>query len=345
MKIFPGATVGISARDKEKRQLFLGNFGKMGTGKKYTLVSPGTIYDLASLTKPLVTTLSLLSLLSEQKISLDQGLGSCFDGVKKEKKEITIRHLLNHSSGLPDHRPYFKELVKIKEQERKRVLVQWILAEKAEPPGKMSIYSDLGFFILGEVIEKITGKPLNVFAKEKLYKHIESLDFKLGDEKKILCAATERCPWRKRVLQGEVHDQNTSAVGGVSGQAGLFGDVAGVLTFCEGILGQWKEREAPKEYDVGALKEALTRQKNSNNSTWGLGFDTPRDKDSSAGKYLSRLSAGHLGFTGTSFWIDPERDLIIVLLTNRIHPTSANNKIKEFRPLFHDTVVSSLGLI
>ena len=153
-----------------------------------------------------------------------------------------------------------------------------------------------------------------------------------------LFAPTENCAWRGRILCAEVHDDNAYVMGGVAGHAGLFGDIHSVLRLSTFILDMWLGDAVHPNINNEDLRRCMERQ-NIGASTWGLGFDTPSEKGSSGGRFLSAVSAGHLGFTGTSFWIDKEKQLVMVLLTNRVHPRRDNEGIKDFRPLFHDTVV------
>jgi CubicO group peptidase (beta-lactamase class C family) len=153
-------------------------------------------------------------------------------------------------------------------------------------------------------------------------------------------AATESCRWRGRTLQGEVHDEHGWLMGGVAGHAGLFGTLHGVLALGEWILDLWQGRTEHSTIPVALLRTALERQLA--NGTWCLGFDTPTVGSSSSGRYFSPCSVGHLGFSGTSFWIDPKRDVVVVLLTNRVHPSRENTRIRRFRPFFHDQVMACL---
>jgi CubicO group peptidase (beta-lactamase class C family) len=165
-----------------------------------------------------------------------------------------------------------------------------------------------------------------------------------GQEKKLEnYAFMEECPFRQRMLRGEVSDENAHALGGVAGHAGLFGTMEGVLLFAVHLLDQWQGREEHPGYRSRDLRKFLKKQKIPG-STWALGFDTPSPTGSSGGKYLSPVSVGHLGFTGTSFWIDPVRELVMVLLSNRVHPSRENERIKKFRPLLHDAVIENLGM-
>jgi CubicO group peptidase (beta-lactamase class C family) len=157
-------------------------------------------------------------------------------------------------------------------------------------------------------------------------------------------AATEDCPWRKKVLQGEVHDDNAWTLGGYSGHAGLFSTAEDVYVIAnmlrEHYFGMRQDFFMPE-----TVREFFRRQNIVKGSDWALAWDTRALEGSSAGKYFSRDSVGHTGFTGTSIWMDLEKDVIAILLTNRVHPTRNNDKIKQFRPVFHDAVMEALGLI
>ena len=154
-------------------------------------------------------------------------------------------------------------------------------------------------------------------------------------------ASTEDCPWRNKVIQGEVHDENAHALGGYSGHAGLFGtvdEVYGIVNLLRGhYLGERQDYLRPE-----TVRDFFARQDRVKGSTWALGWDTPSPEGSSSGRFFSKNSVGHLGFTGTSVWMDLERDAIVILLTNRIHPTRANMRIREFRPKLHDLIMEEL---
>ena len=342
---FSGAAIGISLHAGKKRKEFRECYGKVSYSSSQ-IVTPSTFFDLASLTKPLVTTLAVLSLIKEHKLSLDAYLAPYFESeITPEKRDIKIGHLLNHCSGLAAYRPFYKEFSHHPLSERKNRICQSILEEELEySPQTKTVYSDLGFILLDSIIEKITGTSLEIYIQEKFKKFYGSAQHLVFNplEKNIkTCAATEKCPWRKKVLCGEVQDENTFSVGGISGQAGLFGTIDGVLQITAHILDIWMGVDENKNIERKQLKYFL-ESKNIKESSWVMGFDTPSSGYSSGGKYLSNKSVGHLGFTGTSFWIDPERELVMVLLTNRVHPTRNNDTIRKFRPLFHDTVIESL---
>lgn len=344
--VFPGAAIAFSCYKEGRMASFSAVFGNATLFPHPQQLSKDTFFDLASLTKPFATVLSLLCLIQEGTLSLDETLPSLLErDVLVDKKNITLRHLLNHCSGFADHHPYYKKLITVDEAKRKEFLLDTILKEElVYPIGSKDIYSDLGFFLLGQIIELKSGKSLETYVHEKVMDPLglaDNLLFRPIKKGKKNFAATEKCPWRKKVLSGEVHDDNTYALGGVSGQAGLFGSVDAVLNLTSFLLDMWKGRASHPNFSGSLLKEFFTRQ-HVKESTWALGFDTPSQTGSSAGKYISQGSIGHLGFTGTSFWIDPRRELVMVLLTNRVHPSRENMLIQQFRPLFHDTVLKCL---
>lgn len=353
-RTFPGAAIGVAWGSPDKRRRIIQTYGHT-TYSQENPVAEGTVYDLASLTKPLATTLAILSLLKERRIQLSDRVSDIFPQTRDSSLQlISIKDILCHSAGFPAHQPYYLELGRFPEEKRKETLLNLIAAEPlAYEPGSASIYSDLGFMLLGLIVEKKSGQELALFFREKIAEPLgiaEKIFYgKAGpedkeDTKKIPHAPTEDCPFRKTVLCGEVSDENAHVLGGVAGHAGLFGAMGGVLEMGVRLLDQWQGREEHPNYLASDLRRFLIRQ-DIPGSTWALGFDTPSNTGSSGGRYLAPESVGHLGFTGTSFWIDPTRDLVMVLLSNRVHPSRENNRIKQFRPLFHDTVIESLGLV
>ncbi len=347
-QIFPGAAMGIAWGAPEKRRRIIQTYGDTTYGQENP-VDEGTVYDLASLTKPLATTLAILVLLKEGRLQLSELVSDIFPQTGTPMRGISIKDILCHSAGFPSHRPYYLELCKLAEEKRKEALLSMLAAEPlVYAPGSTSIYSDLGFMLLGLIVEKKSGQELAEFFWEKIAEPLgiaEGMFYGavgMGDTGK--CAPTEECPLRKRILCGEVSDENAHALGGVAGHAGLFGTIGGVLEMGVHLLDQWQGREEHPNYQASDLRRFLIRQEIPG-STWGLGFDTPSSTGSSGGRYLAPTSVGHLGFTGTSFWIDPTRDLVMVLLSNRVHPSRENTRIKQFRPLFHETVMESLGLV
>ncbi len=331
-------------------------------------VSPSTVYDLASLTKPLATALSVMALVERGKLHLDDTLGSFLSEVPLDKIQISIRHLLGHTSGLPAYRPFYKELIHLAPDSRLLEMKKLLLAESlVSPPGTQAGYSDLGFMLLGWVIEGLTGKSLADVAQELVFGplHVKGLYFPListtaigqisskppfikGEKEDLrdgcckgLVAPTEVCPFRKRVVCGEVHDLNAWVIGGVSGHAGLFGTAGSVAKLLLRLLDIYKGRGNVPDFPKGLLQEFWRIQGSDTGNTWALGFDTPSPTGSSAGSSFSPRSVGHLGFTGTSFWMDLEHEILVVLLANRTFPKAdreSQAKMRQFRPLLHDLV-------
>jgi CubicO group peptidase (beta-lactamase class C family) len=352
--VFAGAAAGIFYRKKTKKNKIITHHGNASLVPHKRKLQQKYIFDLASLTKPLATTLATLCLLNEKKLDLEDNLPSLLQrNVMGARKRITLRNILNHTSGLPAHREYFKKLREVPFKERKKTLEKLILEEKLEStPGTKTEYSDLGFMLLGQIIEKKTGEPLDSFVDKKImqpfglenkifFKKTKGYKVTKSNEKNIF-VATEKCPWRKKVLCGQVHDDNCFVLGGIAGHSGLFGDIESVLDICVSVLDVWKKRKKHPNINHEHLHMFLNWQDQKTETPRVLGFDRPSAKESSSGKLFSRSSVGHLGFTGTSFWIDPEKELVVVLLSNRVHPTRKNEKIRNFRPFFHDEVLGKI---
>ena len=352
-KVFAGATAAIVTGSDGNRHQVIAGAGVTRLDGKGVAVVPKTIFDLASLTKPLATALGILLLVDRGHLHLNDRLADlCPLPVPPTKKEITVAQLLSHSSGLPPYKEYFRNFPPDTDNTHHLALLAAILdAPLAYPTGRDCRYSDLGFILLGEILERISGISLDAFFLQNISRplHIENELFfrrrkangamETDMEKITKFAATENCPWRQRTLQGEVHDEHCHLLGGAAGHAGLFGTAAAVSKLCAAILDGVQGRTTALPLSRTVLKKALSPQYPGH--TWCLGFDTPSLTGyTSAGNLLSRRSVGHLGFTGTSFWIDPAEEITIVLLSNRIHPSRENKKIRDFRPWFHDQVLS-----
>ncbi|PIE59551.1 MAG: hypothetical protein CSA32_03115 [Desulfobulbus propionicus] len=346
--VFPGCSAAVSYKKGSSWKRCVYAAGKEGNVYGNSKVNEYTFFDLASLTKPLCTVLLLLHLIDEQAVCWDTPLGSIFP-LKKEcdKNQITLTHLLSHSSGLPAYKPFFKQSPPVFDKNKKKFIFDSIINEHLLfQPGKNNCYSDLGFMLLGFAIEKISGRSLNEFYKEKITVPLElennlfflPLDNNQHIEKEKKVAFTEFCSWRNKYIHKEVHDEHCWLMGGVSGHSGLFGDVNGVLFLCEYLFDIW-QGESNKIFLFEKENVRKIFRKPGKNKTWYLGFDTPTKGKSSSGHYFTAKSAGHLGFTGTSFWMDPEKEVIVILLTNRVHPSRENTKIKQFRPYFHDQLM------
>ena len=341
--VFPGAVLLVS---NNKNILLHQAFGvaDLLTMEK---VSPSTPFDLASLTKPLATTMAVADLVRTNRLGLEQPLKDFFpDSVGSDKARITVDDLLRHCSGLPGHRPYYEAIANLPESRRRSALRLLVLNEPlVYRPGAGQLYSDLGFILLAWIVEHVSKERLDHFVKKNIYSPlgIRGLDFRpLGLLSTSVpsvasIAATERCPWRGRVLKGEVHDDNAWAAGGIEGHAGLFGIASEILVLLVEIM------DALVGNETKVLRQELIRDLavRKQGYTYVAGFDTPSLKNSSAGRFFSSTSIGHLGFTGTSFWLDPAQQAIVILLTNRVHPDRSNEKIRQFRPFIHDLIMET----
>jgi CubicO group peptidase (beta-lactamase class C family) len=344
--VFPGASLCVSNGFK------IVHFEHYGlTQISGQPVDKTTIYDLASLTKPLATSLSILHMVQSGYIQLNQALSTIFPEKKSpDKSNITITQLLCHQSGLPAHRPYFDRLLSVPQNKRSEILLDHIFNEPlVYRPGHKTEYSDLGFMVLDAIIKRISGKSLDAYLFSNIYTPlgIKAPFFinllnppRIQNEK---YAATENCPWRKRNLIAEVHDDNAHVLGGICGHAGLFGTAWDVYRLLEILLGIYNDLpQQKKAQKIINRKWLCTFFQIPSGAQRPLGFDIPTPPKSSSGKFFSPKSVGHLGFTGTSFWIDLERSIIIILLTNRVHPNRDNIKIRAFRPHIHDMIMQNL---
>ncbi len=356
---FPGAVVLVN-RDGEV--VYRKAHGYRSLEPERTPLSEETVFDLASLTKPLATTMALMRFVAEKKVRLDDRISRFFPNFGTcGKTATTIRQLLSHSSGLPAWQPYYEELRTQKQkttrlatlgsQSARDFIYAQIQREKAEyEPGARTLYSDLGFMLLGALIEDMSGMSLDQYCWNKIYRplglqavgfiNIEMLRQKKYETATEMIAPTERCPWRGRILCGEVHDDNAYAMGGVAGHAGLFAPIDEVDRLVSTLVECHAGTHPFLPADV--VREFWTVNTAVPNSTWACGWDTPSPQGSSAGELFSSRSIGHLGFAGTSVWIDLERNIHIIMLSNRVHPRRQNEKITAFRPILHNAVMKTL---
>jgi len=338
--VFPG---GVLLASKEGEVLVREAFGNTDFDHGIS-VNLDIFYDLASLTKPLATTLAILYLIDTSDLRLDQKLGDLLPACSgTDKSDITVTHLLAHCSGLPDYQPYWKELSGQTALERDTDLKSRLIQEPLEHPiGSTTKYSDLGFMFLRWVVEQVAGVKMERLVEKEIFRPLGIEDLFFPGARELAAARfapTEMCTWRKKLIQGTVHDENAYAVGGVDGQAGLFGTAFAVHDLLWKILCAYKDRSYRGVLPQGLVQAFLNYGKG---NARALGFDRPTQPGSSSGSHFSENSIGHLGFTGTSFWIDLEKNICVVLLTNRVHPSRDNEKIKEFRPRIHDAVMAFL---
>ena len=333
-RAFPGAVLAVG---KDGALVMLRAVGRLSYETDAAPARVDTIYDLASLTKVIVTTTMAMVLVDEGKLDLGKPVSAFlprFSGGPKDR--VTVWHLLTHSSGLDWWAPLHEE-AEGKEAYLARIQAMDLVYE----PGSKSLYSDLGLILLGEVLERVAGEGLDTFAARRILEPLGMKDtrYRPGPELLDRIAPTERDPWRGRLLRGEVHDENAFALGGVAPHAGLFGTAPDLARFAQMILngGVLEHRRIVSR----AVVERFTACAGVPGSSRALGWDTP-SVGSSAGSRLSPRSFGHTGFTGTSLWIDPDRRLFIVLLSNRVHPTRDNNAIRRVRVAVADGVAAAL---
>ncbi|MGE3277181.1 MAG: serine hydrolase domain-containing protein [Vicinamibacterales bacterium] len=308
--------------------------GRLSAASDAARVTAATVFDLASLTKVLSTAALARDLAADGRLDLDARVATLLPPWRgTERADVTVADLLEHASGLPAHRSYFEALAG---------RTAYLDAIASEPlvyrPRSRSIYSDLGFMLLGFILEDVGGSPLQMQFdrwRDTAIGEDAALRFLPPASWLARTAATEQDPWRGRVLVGEVHDENTAALGGVAGQAGLFGTAEAVGRTAR----WWLSRLASA--DPWTLRFA--RRSTVPGSSRALAWDTMLPT-SSCGSRLSAAAIGHTGFTGTSIWLDPELDLYAVLLTNRVHPSRANDRLQPVRRAFHDALAEDLAV-
>jgi CubicO group peptidase (beta-lactamase class C family) len=353
--VFPGAVL-LAARADEV--LFHRGFGKLDEAGPD--VTAATVYDVSSLTKPLVTAACVLKLVAAGKLSLDRPVADVLpdwacDG-EARRGTVTLADLMAHRSGLPARSLYFERLGAAAafdpaDRTNSERIIGWATAEPlAATPGMVSVYSDVGFIVLGAIVERIAGASLDeVFESEfgnalaadaSGFRPVKSP----GSQKRAdaeLVAPTGFCPWRGRIVCGEVQDENAWAMGGVAGHAGLFATAEDIHRL---TLAYVRANSGLSSQLDSALVRRVWSGPFARDSTWALGWDTPTPGESSAGARISARSFGHLGFTGASVWVDLERGVHVILLSNRVHPDPGNVAIRTFRPQLHDAVFDVLDV-
>jgi len=341
---FPGAAIAVGAGDSV---VLLAAVGHYGADDKRP-VTPETIYDLASLTKVIGLTTAAMMLVDQGQLDLDapvQHYVPAFQGANKER--VTIRHLLTHSSGLPAWRPLYAEAAT-----REQALALVDTTPLLRQPGDTFVYSDLGAMVLTQAVEAITRQRLNDFLDSRLFGPLgmQSTRYLPPESWRERIAPTENdTVFRHRLLHGEVHDENSGRLGGVSGHAGLFSSGPDLARFAAWLLELrrgplspgWQPGVNAPTITSATVRAFTTRQNIPAGSSRALGWDTPSEL-SSAGTKMGPNAFGHTGFTGTSIWFDPDRNLFIILLTNRVNPTRANTKILQVRRRVADLVNDAL---
>lgn len=370
--VFPAASLLVSKK------------GEIVHHKQYGDAREGTCFDVASLTKPVCTATLVAMLAEEGLLKLTDTVYQWLGGARlPEHKLITVKNLLEHTSGLPAWQPYYRELPLdlVGTEGGKRFILDACYHEALiYKPGEGTLYSDIGYILLGEIIEqaakvsldtlfnnqiaqslnlndtffvRLIGKPLTKTAKRTFVtadQHVptpkhgmpkEREKLKPGEHRRF--APTEDCPWRERIIHGVVHDQNAYALGGVAGHSGLFSTAADLHRFilewtnCYNGNSNWMPKGILNQLvdfnNIKRLKES---------DLYIGGWNVPSTKNSSSGRHFSKETIGHLAYSGCSMWIDLKKNFWVVLLTNRIYPSTTNEKIKAFRPLLHDLIYDKL---
>ena len=341
---FPGCAFGVWAGGEFALKDALGRFTYE---QESAAVTAETVFDVASLTKVVATTAAAMLLVQRREIDVDAPLGDLLPGFVMgrspgdQARDVTLRHLLAHNSGLPGYVEFFRTAAS--PESLFRACLE--LRLEAEP-GTRAEYSDPGFMLLGKALEVRMGEDLAQWIKREVFRPLgmNATEFCPAPALRDAIPPTEEDTWfRHRVIQGEVQDENAWVLGGVAGHAGLFSDVADLLHFASAIISAGAAdvpEGKPILFEPDVLKQ-FTQRQGPVGSSRALGWDTP-SANSSAGRHFSGHSIGHLGYSGCSLWIDLEAAVAIVLLTNRTWPDRKSQLIRKVRPAFHDAIREAL---
>jgi beta-N-acetylhexosaminidase len=337
-KAFPGAQLLVRLPDGS---LYRANYGRHTYDTDAPKVTDSTMYDIASLTKVVATTSAVMRLVEDGQIHLDSTAASYLPEFGANGKgDVTIRQLLQHRGGLEAFRQFHPAM-----SSETEVLAAIYALPLQAPPGSRMVYSDLGMIVLAKIVERVTGLRLGEFLRSILLEPLgmHNTMFLPPASLRQRIAPTELdASWRKRLLHGEVHDETAHLLDGVAGHAGLFSNADDLGRFAEMLLhlGGGSDTQIFKPSTV----LQFTRRERPRDSR-ALGWDIRSVTASSAGHYFSLRSFGHTGFTGTSIWIDPEADIFVIFLTNRVHPTRANQALPRFRSALHDAVREAISAL
>jgi serine-type D-Ala-D-Ala carboxypeptidase len=353
-RVVPGMVVAVGQAGQTR---LLRAYGQRQVEPEPAPATVETVYDLASLTKAVVTSLLAMKGVEDGRLELDRPLGEHLP-LLADRKAVTLRRVLAHAAGFPAHRKFYERLAAplAPSLDHRRMIIAQAAAEPlVYEPGSCSVYSDLGFILLGALLEERLGARLDALAQRMIFAPLglSSLGFvdllapgaRPGPAGREV-APTERCPVRGRMVMGEVHDLNAYAMGGIAGHAGSFGRIADLLqlgfALCAALRGSGPAGGAPLVSPE--VLRMFWQPAGIPGSTWRLGWDGPAAEGSLAGSLLSRRAVGHLSFTGCSLWIDPEQETCIVVLTNRIHPEARDDpRFRALRPAIHDAALQAIG--
>ena len=336
-RAFPAVSVAVTHNGKF---VALKAFGQFTYEPSSSVVSTESVFDLASLTKVVATTTMAMILYERGLLDLEAPVIATlpeFASKDARRNEVTFRMLLAHSSGLPAYEKLF-----LRAFTREVLLRDAFAVPLKHDPGTHAEYSDIGFILLGVALKRTAGEALDAFCRREIFAPLNMTNTAFNHPPSMRDRSVPTADdktFRKRIIQGEVQDENASIMGGVAGHAGLFSTASDVATFALSMLDGGKPLLQPSTVQL------FTRRENSPAGTSrALGWDTP-SSPSQSGKYFSPTSFGHLGYTGTSLWIDPAQHLSVTLLTNRTWPDCSNQAIKQVRPQFHDAIVKALCLV
>jgi CubicO group peptidase (beta-lactamase class C family) len=331
-RAFPAATIEVG---NSHQPLWREAFGRLTFDPESSPTRNDTVFDLASLTKVLSTTTLVMRQVERGILSLDDPIVDHVAGWRDQGPiVVTIRDLLSHAAGLAAHVPYYLD-----HEGRDAFETAIQRTPRAYEPRSKSVYSDLGFMLLGFILDRIAPLATQFDTLRVHMGNIQDLQFVPPAIWKPRTAPTRIDPWRERLLVGEVDDDNAWALGGIAGHAGLFGVAGSVGEFARHMLQVLEGRTGA--FTRETAQTFVARRTEIPDSSRALGWDTMLPT-SSCGTRMSPRAFGHVGFTGTSLWIDPERSLYVTLLTNRVHPTPDNNAIARIRPVLHDAIVDEL---
>ena len=337
-RAFPGASVCVTYEHEVVWQMVVGNFTYEAESPA---VTPETAFDLASLTKVIATTTMAMLLYERRQLALDQPVADLVPEFTSShndhrRQQVTLRMLMAHSSGLPAYIRLFESC-----GTRQQLLQAAFAASLEADPMARAEYSDIGFIILGEAMERLAGESMDTFCLREIFTPLGMKDTRYSPSPELkgkIPPTLHDKDFRRRVVQGEVNDENASVMGGIAGHAGLFAPADDIARFSECML-----RGGAPIIQPETVAMFTKRQTTPAGTTHALGWDTP-STPSQSGKHFSNISFGHLGYTGTSVWIDPVRHLSITLLTNRTWPDGGSQMIKQVRPALHDAIIEELPL-
>lgn len=334
VRAFPGVSVAVTVSGE---LLALKSFGRFTFDCHSPTVTTKTIFDIASVTKVLATTSMAMILYERGLLDLEApvvGVLPEFASEDARRSEVTLRMLLAHSSGLPAYEKLF-----LRASTRQALLQETFKVPLKYSPGTHYEYSDIGFILLGVALERIAGETLDRFCQREVFGPLGMAHTTFNPpvewRPRIPPTADDKT-FRRRIIQGEVQDENASVLGGVAAHAGLFSTASEVALFAQCMLSGGAASLRPETIALFTRREISPL-----GTSRGLGWDAP-SAPSQSGRYFSPGSFGHLGYTGTSLWIDPERQLSITLLTNRTWPDCSNQAIKQVRPQIHNAVIEAI---